>query len=361
MSQFIRQRPRTFLAIAAVLVLLAGVVGLAPRAFPHPEPTPDAAAVPPPAEETPATAVVCFGHVDVEPGVIALLPAQPGRVSKVLVSEGQAVRAGQALVTLDDRLAGYRLNEAEAAVKGAGARVSQAREAAQQHTARLAQQREAVEAARSASAAARETLARKQQLVDAGHLHAKDLAPFADGVQQTQSLEKIEGEKVRELTLHDPETAVAQAEAELAGAAARAQQARHVVDECVLRAPGDGTVLRLLAAVGTSYDGAPGASPALYFCPDALRIVRAEVAQEYADRVAVGQAAVVHNDGAETPSWKGHVSRVSDWCTRRRSMLLEPREQNDVRTLECLVTLDPGQPPLRIGQRVQVKLSEAYP
>jgi multidrug resistance efflux pump len=361
MSQFIRRRPRTFLAIAALLVLLAGVAGLAPRAFPRAEPPPDAAVPAPNPEEATQTAVVCFGHVDVESGVVAVLPAQPGRVTKVHVTEGQAVRAGQALVTLDDRLAGYRLNEAEAAMKGAGARVSQAREAAQQHAARLAQQREAVEAARSASAAARETLARKQQLVDAGHLHPKELAPFADQVQQTQSLEKIEGEKLRELKLHDPETAVTQAEAELAGAAARVQQARHVVDECVLRAPGDGTVLRLLAAVGTSYDGTPGASPALYFCPSAPRIVRAEVAQEYADRVSVGQAALVHNDGAETPSWKGHVSHISDWCTRRRSLLLEPREQNDVRTLECLVTLDPGQPPLRIGQRVQVKLSEAYP
>ena len=35
---------------------------------------------------------------------------------------------------------------------------------------------------------------------------------------------------------------------------------------------------------------------------------------------------------------------------------MEPLQFNDVRTLECIVTLDPGQPPLRIGQRVRVTL-----
>jgi len=36
--------------------------------------------------------------------------------------------------------------------------------------------------------------------------------------------------------------------------------------------------------------------------------------------------------------------------------LLEPLQFNDVRTLECIIDLDPGQPILRIGQRVRVQL-----
>jgi hypothetical protein len=31
-------------------------------------------------------------------------------------------------------------------------------------------------------------------------------------------------------------------------------------------------------------------------------------------------------------------------------------QYNDVRTLECLIDIDPGQPPLRIGQRVLVQV-----
>jgi hypothetical protein len=34
---------------------------------------------------------------------------------------------------------------------------------------------------------------------------------------------------------------------------------------------------------------------------------------------------------------------------------------NDVRTLECLVVLEPGQPPLRIGQRVRVLIGPVQP
>jgi hypothetical protein len=41
-------------------------------------------------------------------------------------------------------------------------------------------------------------------------------------------------------------------------------------------------------------------------------------------------------------------------------MLLEPLQLNDVRTLECIVTLDPDQDlsQLRVGQRVRVTLTE---
>jgi hypothetical protein len=48
--------------------------------------------------------------------------------------------------------------------------------------------------------------------------------------------------------------------------------------------------------------------------------------------------------------------RVSDWFTQRRSMLQEPFQYNDVRTLECIVYLDPGSGPVRIGQRVRVTI-----
>jgi hypothetical protein len=50
---------------------------------------------------------------------------------------------------------------------------------------------------------------------------------------------------------------------------------------------------------------------------------------------------------------------MSDWYTHRRSILLEPSQQNDVRTLECIVEVDPGQPPVRIGQRMRVTIARA--
>src|SRR5437868_13266382 len=46
--------------------------------------------------------VVCLGRVDGLAPVAALEPAAPGRVVAVLVSEGQAVKAGDQLLKLDD-------------------------------------------------------------------------------------------------------------------------------------------------------------------------------------------------------------------------------------------------------------------
>src|SRR6266436_4138862 len=51
----------------------------------------------------PGGVVVCFGHVDVEPGVTALYPVRPGRVSEVLVHEDDSVKAGTVLFRIDDR------------------------------------------------------------------------------------------------------------------------------------------------------------------------------------------------------------------------------------------------------------------
>jgi hypothetical protein len=51
------------------------------------------------------------------------------------------------------------------------------------------------------------------------------------------------------------------------------------------------------------------------------------------------------------------VQHVSDWYTHRRSIMHEPLQVNDVRTLECIIRIEPDQPPLRIGQRVRVILN----
>ena len=128
------------------------------------------------------------------------------------------------------------------------------------------------------------------------------------------------------------------------------------MEDCLLSAPVDGTGLRILVGPGDMLAPQPK-QPAVLFCANGQRIIRAEVEQEFARGVAVGQAASVQDETtADGATWNGQVLRVSDWYTHRRSILEEPLQLNDVRTLECLIALDPGQPPLRIGQRVRVTI-----
>ena len=313
----------------------------------------DAAALPPPDQ-----GVVCFGHVDVEHGVTSLYPLQPGRVVEVLVRETQSVQAGDVLLRLDDALARQRLREAEADLEAAQAQLGQARKLPEQQQARLAQQREAITAMGRKAAAARHVLKRKQYLREAQQFNAEELKAAEELVGEIEAGERAEKAKLRELELLDADVSVRRAEADVAAKQARVDQAKQGLDECEVRAPRDGSVLRVLVGVGDVLGPQP-VKPALFFCPDGPRLIRAEVEQEFANRVRAGYPATIQDDTtAKDYTWRGKVVRVSDWYTHRRSVLHEPLQFNDVRTLECIVEPDPGQQPLRIGQRLRVTIGQ---
>ncbi|MGH7226427.1 MAG: HlyD family secretion protein, partial [Gemmataceae bacterium] len=104
--------------------------------------------------------------------------------------------------------------------------------------------------------------------------------------------------------------------------------------------------------------GAQAKQPAVQFASAGSQVVRADVEQEFAARIAVGQTARIEEETSSGRAWHGEVERIADWITRRRSVMHEPLEYNDVRTIEVLIALEPDQAPLRIGQRVRVRIGE---
>lgn len=299
--------------------------------------------------------VMAFGHVDVEYGVRSLYPLQPGRVADVPVHEGDVVKAGAALLKLDDRPARFLVRQARADLEAARAALAQARKSPAQHRSKVAQQQAAIEAARQRRSAAKHVLARKQGLAKIQQLNADEVRAAENLLKEAEAGLRAEEEKLRELQLIDPDVAVTRAAEDVAAKEARLEQAQHALDECTLRAPAAGEVLRVLAGPGDVL-GAQPKQPAVLFCPSGPRFIRAEVSQEFADRVKEGQPAVIQDDSRTAQTWRGRVAHVSDWYTQRRSVLQEPLQVNDIRTLECIVRVDPGQPPLRIGQRMRVIL-----
>ena len=133
------------------------------------------------------------------------------------------------------------------------------------------------------------------------------------------------------------------------------RKAELALDECVVRAPKAGRVLRVWAKEGEVLSSTPR-QPALEFLIEGPRIVRAEVEQEYAQNVHVGQTARIQDDTRTGRSWTGKVVRVSPWYTHRRSILFEPLQFNDVRTIECIIRFEEEKPDVRIGQRMRVTL-----
>ena len=351
-------RTASLIWLCGITVLMCSLAGtglvLRTRAGDSPPKAESAAASAQPA----GASVVCFGHLDVEPGVTALYPVRPGRVTEVLVHEDDAVKAGTVLFRIDDRSANFLVRQAQEDLKAAELQLADARKIPEQHALKIAQQQQAVVGTQHRLAGARHLLEHSRNLQKGQLVSSEEVGAAAERAKELEAAEAAENEKLRELKLLDPTAQVERAEADVRAKRARLEEAQYAVDECSVKAPVDGKVLRLLVGVGDVLSTQPR-QPAIQFCPAGPRIVRAEVEQEFASRVEKGQIALIQDDSSAGPSWRGKVVRLSDWYTHRRSMLQEPLQFNDVRTLECIVELDPGQPTPRVGQRVRVTLGPA--
>lgn len=302
-----------------------------------------------------------FGFVDVLDRVASLNPLQAGRVIAILVVENQHVNKGDVLLRLDSRLAKSKVDEAQADLEAAEETLKGARLAPKLQASEAKTQEQAVFAAEYALAAANEQLPRIKRLSESGvgTVSKEDYRAKLKQIKQLEAVVKAEQEKLAGLRERNPQILINKAMSKVVGKRAQLQQARDILDEFCIKAPADGTILRLSTSVGDLI-GPTRPEAAIIFCPGRPedRIIRAEIEQEFAGKVKPGMLAVVQDDARLSGRWEGEVQSVSDWFTHRRSPLLEPRQFNDVRTLECIIKLKPGQPPLRIGQRMRVALGK---
>src|SRR5205085_2281860 len=116
-------------------------------------------------------------------------------------------------------------------------------------------------------------------------------------VRKLEAVVAAEQAKRDALALRDPAQDVRRAEADVRARRELLGRARHALGEHTLRAPSDGMVLRVLTNPGEALGPQPR-QPALLLVPDKPRIVRAELDQEVAGQVAVGQRAEIEDDAA---------------------------------------------------------------
>lgn len=346
---------KRFLLLVLLLVVLGAGVALGVFAGPHlmpaetKTPAPQAQAAAP----TPRVVTASFGRVDLERGTSLLSPAQPGRVVEVLVKENAKVEAGQPLIRLDNRAATAQVDAARAAVLAAEVQLAVAKKAPDRHQVRLAAQQAAVQAAQSRLDAGRQLLTSKQQQVREGLINQREVPLAEDQVKELTALKQVESNRLSELEMNEPAQEVRRAEADLSRATAQLRLAQEALDQCTLRAPGAGTVIRLMVTPGEVIGGVPRQQVVL-FAPDEPWIIRAEVEQEFASKVAVGQAVEMHDEVGPDNTFTGKVTRLSSWYLQRRETVRDPTRYSDANTLECIITPDPGHPQLRLGQRLSV-------
>jgi multidrug resistance efflux pump len=332
-----------------VLVGSAAFVGLTLRSHAQ-----DSSAPGGPPRERRAVAVA---YVDVEGGVTNLYPVKPGRVVAVLVREGQEVEADAALFRLDDTLEKAQLAEARIDLQAAEQRLTQARNLVAQHQKKVAAQKAAIEVARHQVKSAQLLHQKAQRYYKQGlGGSAEDVKLAAQLIEKAKAGVQAEQAKLAALEAMEPSAAVKLAELDVQAKRQQVDRAEYALKLQTVRAPVKGAVLRSTVTVGEVL-GANPRQPALVFCPSGPRIIRAEVEQEFAGRVEVGQHARIQDDATGSGDWRGRVERLSDWFAPRRSIILEPLQFNDVRTLECIIRLEGNNKSrLRIGQRVRVTL-----
>lgn len=357
-------------AAVLVVVAMAGFLTcqhLLPPLLPSIEAAAQGAVTSVPAEDD-RKVVVCFGYADLEGGITTLHPTQAGRVAEVMVKENDSVPAGAPLLRLDDRAARLRVEEAKAVLDEGIARLAKAETAPEQHRLKIKDQQAALDTANHRFAAAQQTLnGRQERLKQEAIGRARDdpttvalVASTAERVKEFEEVVRSEQYKLSALQLQDPIIDLQRVQAEVATVRARWRQAEQALDEHTLRAPMAGQILRIFVTPGELIT-VPPKRMAVQFCPDRPRFVRAEVDQAFAQRVKLGQPALIEDDASVGAVWRGHVMRLSDWYTQRREVAEEQLQLKDVRTLECLIDLEPGQAPLRIGQRVRATILRSTP
>jgi membrane fusion protein (multidrug efflux system) len=347
------RRPRRvfwFLGLALLLASAAGVRLLLPAS--HAEDISSAGKDPSAIPE-----IIALGYVDVESGVTPLYPAQPGRVVEVRAQANRTYDAGAVLLRVDDELVRTRLDEAQAALRIAQEELAQAEKLPkQERDEKVKQQKLAIKAAEYHLTSAQRDLEYRQLQAEHHNINAKLVDAAREQVERLRVGVQAEKARLDELNQLDVTAKARLARLAVEAKKLQVREAELALKQFQVTAPAAGEVLRVLVNEGEVLGTQPK-QPALWFAPAAKdRIIRAEIEQEYAGRVHEGMAAVIEDDTRAGGRWTGRVARLSDWYTHRRSILQEPFQVNDVRTLEAVVTLDPGQPRLRVGQRMRVIL-----
>jgi multidrug resistance efflux pump len=303
---------------------------------------------------------VVVGYVDVRHGTRWLYPGQQGRVEQVLVEENEQVQAGQVLLSVDKEPAELLVRLARADVASAEAELEKARKGPEQQKLQEAQLQQAIIAARSDVKRAEEELARVEALWKAkqsGDREGHEVNALKAQVEKAKAGVQAMQDKLAEAKLNDPQLDIRRAQANVAAKKARLDEALKGLKECDLRAPGAGTILRVLTGKGDLLGPNPR-QPAIVFCPDEPRIIRAELDQESASRVHLRQRATIEDDTRTGEEWQGIVEQIAGSYLQRRSTLPDPFTLSDTRILECILKIEPGKQPPRFGQRVRVKLRD---
>lgn len=307
-----------------------------------------------PAPLTGPAKIFAAGRIEAATEEVRLRPQLDGRIERLAVEEGQAVRQGELLLQVDDATYRHQVALAEAELKHQEAVLERLINGA---TPEQRNEAEAMYRAAEAEVERAELTWQRIQRLREGRAVSQEEAD-----NQRTLVTSLTGKRdaakahYESITAPAREDEVARETAKIAAAQAQLELAKVQLERTRLLAPTDGTILVVNVREGelTSPDSE---EPPIIFADTSRFRVRAFVEELDARRVKVDMPVTVTADGEPPVEWQGHVARLSPRMEQKQLFTNDPAEHFDVRTREIWIDLDTTDTPL-VGLRVEVAIEE---
>ena len=303
-----------------------------------------------------ASAVQTTDNAYVRGQVTQLAPQVSGHVSAVLVQDYQAVKAGEVLARIDERIYRQRVDQADAQIAAARAELANADQTQAQAEAALVASRAGLESLQAERARASAELGRVDELSAKGSvsLNERDKVRVSARAAQANVAKGQADIRVSEERIKAAKVGRGGLQAKLQAAEAARELAQIDLDNTVIRAPRDGQLGEVNVKLG-QYVAAGTQLMALV--PDQLWVV-ANFKETQVNHMRVGQAATVRVDALGGATLQAVVERFAPATGSEFSVLRPDNATGNftkvVQRLPVRLRLLPDQP---LAQRLAPGLS----
>jgi HlyD family secretion protein len=308
----------------------------------------------PPIDRPRRAVIAAVGAVEPVSEEIDIGSELPGKLDRVLVEEGSAIRAGQVIAVIANREFAAQVASAEATLQE---RIAALRRVT--NGARGAERRQAEADVDAADAELANTLAlrdRRRELLQAGAISREEADRAEKAWLVAEAQRRAAAERYRLIDDGAREEDHAQAAAAVALARASVAHAEAMLAKTYVRSPIDGVVLRKHRHTGETVVSL--APDPIVTIGDISRLrVRAEIDELDVAFVRIGQRVRVRADAFSDREFAGTVVKVGQELGKKKVRTELNTERLDTKVLEALVDLDSAdglRPRLRVDVFVEV-------